>query len=238
MSLLFCTVQNWLDLPNSIYIIHHSPLTDRRAFISQELLSANLPLSQAHWVTQLLPTDPPDSATDTNTALLDSLFANRSIYYSDTSRYVEFYRATDPHWRWPDQSEPFQVDLPAARFMALGLKHRIAFLRMLEAGAQHALILEDDVHFFNPAPGALQTSTTNQFRDRLLEYWSQLPCDYDMFFLGSMYERSAKFHNVVVGEQRVYRRRSTRTTDGYVVSAKGARRILEVLLPLTMAIDW
>lgn len=233
----FDRTRNWLDIPGSVYVIHHAPLADRRAVLTTALDAQQLTAPAVQWVTRVSDASRDDTE---DTQRLDAMWRDPTVHMTSPERYETVYRATEPSWRL--RAHPnHEITLPAQRFLALGLKHRVAYQRMLNTpGVEHALVLEDDVSFREFPTPASSPALGRGFKSRLFdEYWSQLPCDYDLLFLGSMWDSpGSAFHNPVVGDQRVYRRRSTRTTDAYVVSRKGAQRILEVLLPITMAIDW
>lgn len=112
------------------------------------------------------------------------------------------------------------------------VKHHSALYDMYRMGYQRALVLEDDAF--------LRVS----FRKRLAEVMLNIPATFDVVMIGgcmNMHAWRRKAARTTGGvemlSKHVYRKREARCAHAFVVSQKGARRLLNGL-PLTHAIDF
>ncbi|CUG84181.1 glycosyltransferase family 25, putative [Bodo saltans] len=106
-------------------------------------------------------------------------------------------------------------------------KHHSALYDMYRMGYKHALVLEDDA--------LLRTN----FRRRLAEVMAEVPSSYDVIMIGGcmkMFAYRRKFNTTQLSKH-VYRKREARCAHAFVVSQKGARRLLSSL-PFMDAIDF
>lgn len=108
--------------------------------------------------------------------------------------------------------------------IACALSHVRLLEHVLERGYRNALVLEDD---FAPAPGFRQ-----ELRERLL----RAPADFDLIYLFNSNWPEPELH-AIEGVEGLRRPVYPLGTVGYVVSRKGARRILDLVKPIDFTID-
>ena len=122
--------------------------------------------------------------------------------------------------------------------LSLHLKHFYVYHLIVKRNINEALIFEDDVVL------------CDGFMNKLTEYMTQLPSNYDMLFLGD----GCSLHipsNELVPEQYIYKknvdtgdegnRGATRCTDSYVIHNRCAKKLCDYITTkrnITLPIDW
>lgn len=136
-----------------------------------------------------------------------------------------------------DDTSMFQSKFSTSQ-IAIALSHFYAYKQISEKYT-HGLILEDDIIL------------SNDFENILNKYLSQLPKDYDLFFIGDGCNLHIEPHRLVtnknVYEKCLYPTRwggdgASRCTDSYLVSKKCATKMCSYInnLPykINMPVDW
>lgn len=108
--------------------------------------------------------------------------------------------------------------------IACALSHVRLLEHVLDRGYRSALVLEDD---FAPAPG---------FRRELRERLRRAPADFDLIYLFNSNWPEPVLH-AIDGVEGLRRPVYPLGTVAYVVSRKGARRILDLVKPIDFTID-
>lgn len=102
---------------------------------------------------------------------------------------------------------------------SLAVKHLECFKQIAESDEDYSLILEDDAIF------------SDDFNTKLDSYLSQLPDDFDMFFISNgcgthiAYNKKNNIYNRLVNGKGC-----TRCTDAYFASKSGAKKINQYLI--------
>ena len=125
--------------------------------------------------------------------------------------------------------------------ISLALKHLFCY-REITDKYKYALVLEDDAIF------------DNKFKEKLDNYMSQLPDDWDMLFIGDGCNLHIPYNIVKNSNTNVFKKcleptfwggnGATRCTDSYLISKKCASKIIEYIdvitidNPIDNAIDW
>jgi GR25 family glycosyltransferase involved in LPS biosynthesis len=127
--------------------------------------------------------------------------------------------------RLPTKDKLFGMDLtPGA--LGCALSHRAVWQRVVDAGHQCCLILEDDVEF-HPA-----------MKSRFLDRWSRVPADWGLVYLGGLDLLSAdKPPRPFLADGVRYAYQGHRELTAYVVHARSAQRCLELSEEMTWQID-
>jgi len=149
----------------------------------------------------------------------------------------EFIEKYDKDEITDDESSLFDINYKKSA-MSLTLKHFYVF-KLIAKNYENALIFEDDVIL------------CDNFIDKLNNYMSQLPQDYDMLFIGDGCKLHIEQHrltlNKYIYEKCLYPTSwggdgGTRCTDSFIISNKCAKTICEYINNLTnkinLAIDW
>ncbi len=122
--------------------------------------------------------------------------------------------------------------------MSLHLKHLYLYKRLSE-GIEDAIVFEDDVIL------------CENFMEILNKYLTQLPADYDMFFLGNGCNLHIEKDKIIPGkfvyEKGLYPTSwggdgASRCSDSYIISNKCAKKLFgyvkKLTRPISLPIDW
>jgi len=106
--------------------------------------------------------------------------------------------------------------------ISLLLKHLEVFRDVIKNNYSNVIVFEDDIIL------------DNDFNSKLDTYITQLPIDYDIFWIGSC----CNLHTNTIPNKYVYDANSSRCTHAYLISKKGCEKMLECLNDLNHPIDW
>jgi GR25 family glycosyltransferase involved in LPS biosynthesis len=123
--------------------------------------------------------------------------------------------------------------------LSLHLKHFYIYQMMVNEKIDEALIFEDDIIL------------SDGFMEKLTEYMTQLPSNYDMLFLGDGCLLHIPSDQIVPG-QYIYKKNvemdkdgiggATRCTDSYIIHNRCAQKICDYITNMkcniTLPIDW
>lgn len=106
--------------------------------------------------------------------------------------------------------------------ISLCLKHISIFKDVILNNYQNVVVFEDDIIL------------VDDFTNKLSEYMTQLPDDYDVLWIGSCCNLHAKYEN----DKNIYKSNSSRCTHAYLISNSGCRKMISQLKYLNHPIDW
>lgn len=122
--------------------------------------------------------------------------------------------------------------------ISIMLKHLYIYQQIAQNESEYALIFEDDVIL------------SSNFTDKLEQYVSQLPKDFDMLFIGDGCNLHIEKH-VIQPNKYTYEKclhptswggnGATRCCDSYIVSKKCAAKLcnyLQIVVNINLPIDW
>ena len=136
------------------------------------------------------------------------------------------YPYNDDVWRLKTEFYTSEPPRPIKRSEAsLAFKHLEFYRRLRDAAHACALVLEDDVLF------------DRHFCDHFDRYFTSVPDDFDFIFIGSgcnlrVPNPSSTVHFYPKSTP------STKCTDSYLITRRAAERLLAVMPPLTLPIDF
>lgn len=100
-------------------------------------------------------------------------------------------------------------------------KHYLCMKDIVEKKLKYGIIMEDNIEFLKDVP-----STINQ-------YLQELPDDWDIMFEGDL----CNLHAPIENDKYVYKMRHTRGLNFYMVSLKGAKKLIEKIIPFSLNLD-
>lgn len=106
--------------------------------------------------------------------------------------------------------------------ISLCLKHIEVFKDVLSKGYSNVVVFEDDIIL------------VDDFNQKLNTYFTQLPEDYDIFWIGSCCNLHANYINGI----NIYPALSSRCTHAYLISYSGCKKMISLLEYLNSPIDW
>jgi len=106
--------------------------------------------------------------------------------------------------------------------VSIALKHMKIIKEVLKNKYENVLILEDDVEF--------ETDFVNKFNN----YFSQLPKDYDMCYIGSC----CGLHTTMIPGKNVYKMNTSRCAHAYLMSRNFCEKIIDEIKNINDGVDW
>ena len=103
-----------------------------------------------------------------------------------------------------------------------GLSHLLVWQDAVEKQYRNVLVLEDDVCF------------ADGFNEHVRKVWAQTPADYDILYLGYGGRRTPARSE----HEHIHRPRFPLFTHAMVISARGLRKLLDIVTEIDDHIDW
>ena len=194
------------------YIMHYSPLCERRGFILDQLSSAGI-----------------------NEFQLVTEFDRENLTQEDLLRYnddPDFHKEVCEISRQPHGFaglSPYTYEKMRLPSISLNLKHLHAFKDFLKQDLEFALFLEDDCHFSGPSV-------------RIDDIIKRAPNDWDVILLGGAFDHGIITPLEVYGNRQegyiLAAHPATNTTSSIIYNKRSASKILPYMEPFCVPIDW
>ena len=194
------------------YVMHYSPLCERRGFILDQLSSAGI--SQFELVTE---------------------FDREDLTHEDLSRYnddPDFHRQVCEISRQPHGFAgltPYTYQKMTLASISLNLKHLESFNRFINQEVEFGLFLEDDCSFYG------HPFDINDIINRA-------PDDWDVILLGGAFDHGIITPLAVYGDMdkgyMLSSHPATNTTSSIIYNKQSAKKIVPYLETFCVPIDW
>lgn len=192
------------------YVIHYSKLIKRKESLQKILTKENI--KNIQWM---------------QFPIREKLQLQKSIKN-------EYYRFNQSVWnqkckiiRQSGFYHPYEKGVLSDGIIGNGISHILAWKDILKSETIHdfALVMEDDVVLIN------------NFLNLLYEYIIQLPPNWDILFIGNEFNTKKPYHINYENGKNIYRKKYTRTVDGYVIRKKTLENLLKYIVPFNLPID-